>query len=86
MLWLVLGRMRGSPRAKAIFISISAKRRTGLDKTVSAPTLSSRTVEEWIEEFRRLKKLNQQLFVESDKVQSSILKATKGRRMKATQS
>jgi hypothetical protein len=42
-----------------------------LDKTVSAPTLSSRTLEEWVEEFRRLKKLNQQLFAESDKVGSS---------------
>ena len=32
-----------------------------LDKTVSTATLSSRTLEEWLEEFQRLKKLNQQL-------------------------
>jgi hypothetical protein len=64
MLWLGLGRMCGLSKAKAIFISISAKRRTGLDKTVSTPMLSSRTVEEWIEEFRRLKKLSQQLFAD----------------------
>jgi hypothetical protein len=53
-------------------------------KTVSTRTLSSRTVEEWIEEFRRLKKLNQRLFLESDKMRSSSLKAIKGRGMKAT--
>jgi hypothetical protein len=53
-----------------------------LDKTVSTPTLSSRTVEEWIEEFRRLKKLNQQLFAESDKMGNSSVKAAKRGRMK----
>jgi hypothetical protein len=54
-----------------------------LDKTVSTPTLSSRTLEEWIEEFRRLKKLNQQLFVESGELGSSSVKAAKRGRMKA---
>lgn len=32
-----------------------------LDRTVNVPTVGSRTVPEWIEEFRRLKKLNEQL-------------------------
>jgi hypothetical protein len=32
-----------------------------LDKTVSVPTLSSMTLEQWIEEFRRLKKLNREI-------------------------
>jgi hypothetical protein len=46
-----------------------------LDKTVSTPTLSSRTLEEWVEEFQRLKKLNQQLLGETGKAQSSTVKA-----------
>ena len=54
-----------------------------LDKTVSTPTLSSRTVEEWIDEFRRLKKLNLQLFAESDKVGNPDVKVAKRGRMKA---
>jgi hypothetical protein len=32
-----------------------------LDRTVVAPTIGSRTIPEWIEEFRRLKKLNEQI-------------------------
>ena len=32
-----------------------------LDRTVNVPTVSSRTLPEWIEEFRRLKKLNEQI-------------------------
>jgi len=30
-----------------------------LDRTVNVPMVSSRTLTEWIEEFRRLKKLNE---------------------------
>jgi hypothetical protein len=54
-----------------------------LDKTVSTPTLSSRTVEEWIEEFQRLKKMNQQLLGETGQEQSSTTKAATRRRMNA---
>lgn len=32
-----------------------------LDRTVSVPTVSSRTLPGWIEEFHRLKKLNEQI-------------------------
>jgi hypothetical protein len=32
-----------------------------LDKTVSAPTLSSRTVDEWVQEYQKLKSLNEKL-------------------------
>ena len=32
-----------------------------LDRTVAVPTINSRSLEEWIAEFRRLRKLNQQL-------------------------
>ena len=31
-----------------------------LDRTVSVETISSHTVEQWIDEFKRLKKLNEQ--------------------------
>ena len=50
-----------------------------LDKTVSTATLSSRTLEEWLEEFQRLKKLNQQLLGET---QNSTSKAATRRRGK----
>lgn len=32
-----------------------------LDRTVTVPTISSHSLEEWIAEYQRLKKLNQQL-------------------------
>jgi hypothetical protein len=32
-----------------------------LDRTVKVPTLSSLTLEQWIDEFNRLKKLNEEL-------------------------
>jgi hypothetical protein len=32
-----------------------------LDRTVDAKTISSRTVNEWVNEFRRLKELNEQI-------------------------
>jgi len=32
-----------------------------LDKTVRAPTLSSLTLAQWLDEFQRLKKLNQEI-------------------------
>jgi hypothetical protein len=32
-----------------------------LDRTVNVPTVSSRTVPEWVDEFHRLEKLNRQL-------------------------
>ena len=50
-----------------------------LDKTVSTSTLSSRTLEQWLEEFQRLKKLNQQLLGET---QNSTSKAAARRRGK----
>src|SRR5215469_5010817 len=34
-----------------------------LDKTISTPTLSSRTIDEWVQEYRRLKELNRNLLV-----------------------
>jgi hypothetical protein len=36
-----------------------------LDKTVSVPTLSSRTVEEWMQEYHKLKQLNRDLLQRS---------------------
>jgi hypothetical protein len=54
-----------------------------LDKTVSTPTLSSRTLEEWIEEFQRLKNLNQQLLGETEKAPSSTVKTATRRRGKS---
>lgn len=36
-----------------------------LDRTVDAKTVSSRTVEEWIGEFRRLQKLNEQILAKA---------------------
>lgn len=53
-----------------------------LDKTVSTPTLSGRTLEEWIEEFQRLKRLNQQLLGETRKAQSSTVKTAPRQRGK----
>jgi len=50
-----------------------------LDKTVSTSTLSSRTLEQWLEEFQRLKKLNQQLLGET---QNSTSKAAARQRGK----
>jgi len=32
-----------------------------IDRTVLAPTINSRTLEQWIDEYRRLKNLNQQI-------------------------
>ena len=32
-----------------------------LDRTVNVPTVNSRTIPEWIEEFHRLKKVNEQI-------------------------
>ena len=32
-----------------------------LDKTVAVPTIGSLTLEQWIEEFQRLKKVNQEI-------------------------
>ena len=32
-----------------------------LDKTISTPTLSSRTVDEWVQDYHRLKELNRNL-------------------------
>jgi hypothetical protein len=39
----------------------SGEAETWLDKTVSAPTLSSRTVDEWVGEYQKLKSLNEKL-------------------------
>jgi hypothetical protein len=36
-----------------------------LDRTVQAKTISSRTVDEWIDEFRRLKELNEQIMAKA---------------------
>jgi hypothetical protein len=41
-----------------------------LDKTVKVPTLSSLTLEQWVEEFRRLKKLNHEILLAPPKVRN----------------
>jgi hypothetical protein len=51
-----------------------------LDKTVNSETLSTRTLEQWIDEFERLKKLNQQLFGEPDKPPQPATPKTAARR------
>jgi hypothetical protein len=38
-----------------------------LDRTVDANTVSSRTVEEWIDEFRRLQKLNEPIMAKASR-------------------
>jgi len=49
-----------------------------LDRTVPVATVSSRTLPEWIEEFRRLKRLNEQLVGKAAKSPASRRSHTKG--------
>lgn len=50
-----------------------------LDKTVSASTLGSRTLEEWLQEFDRLARVNTELLRKADR-QSSATKGPRKRR------
>ena len=52
---------------------LSLQNREWLEKTVRVPNVRSLTLEEWIGEFRRLKKLNQE-----------IMRSGKGRRRKGS--
>ena len=54
-----------------------------LDKTVSGPTLSSRTVDEWLMEYKRLRDLNRNLLQgRPSAAQSSASKRAHPRRSK----
>jgi hypothetical protein len=51
-----------------------------LDKTVNVPSLSSLTMEQWVQEFERLKKLNHEILHARPKVnQQSIKRLRKGK-------
>ena len=44
------------------FYFTSGETTNWLDRTVKVPTLSSLTLEQWVEEFKKLKSLNHELF------------------------
>jgi hypothetical protein len=47
--------------ANGYFYFTSGETSSWLDRTVNVPTLSSLTLEQWVQEFEKLKKLNHQL-------------------------
>lgn len=50
-----------------------------LDRTVPVPTVGSRTLSEWIEEFHRLQKLNEQIAGEAPAKEAPARKAARKR-------
>ena len=60
-------------RGSSYFYFWTGEAREWLEKTVRVPNVRSLTLEEWIGEFRRLKKLNQE-----------IMRSGKGRRRKGS--
>lgn len=48
-------------RGSGYFYFQSGEAADWLDRTVTAPAVGSRTLRQWIEEFRRLQKLNRQI-------------------------
>ena len=48
-------------KASGYFYFDSGEAASWLDKTVPVPTIGSRTLEQWLEEFDRLRKLNRDL-------------------------
>jgi hypothetical protein len=57
------GKGRGARLMKAsgYFYFDSGEAASWIDKTVNTPTIGSRTVEQWLEEYERLEKLNRGL-------------------------
>ena len=49
-------------KANGYFYFDSGEAASWLDKTVATPTVGSRTLEQWLEEFDRLEKVNRDLF------------------------
>jgi hypothetical protein len=48
-------------KASGYFYFFGGKATGWLDRTVRVPTVNTLTLEQWIEEFKRLKKVNQQI-------------------------
>jgi hypothetical protein len=57
-------------KADGYFYFASGEAAKWIDTTVRVPTLSSLTLEQWIDEFKRLKKLNEEFL--SGKVQATV--------------
>jgi len=56
-----LGHPERLAKAKGYFLFTSGEAEGWIDRTVAVRTVSSLTVKQWIEEFRRLKELNAQI-------------------------
>ena len=57
-----LGRAERLAKASNYFLFESGEADTWLDRTVGVRTISSLTLKQWIEEFKRLKAVNEQIF------------------------
>jgi hypothetical protein len=55
---------------------------TWLDKTVKVPKVSSLTLEQWVAEYRRLKKVNEEILREKVGSETAPRKATNARSRK----
>lgn len=75
-----IGRNARLIKADGYFYFDSGDAAEWLDKTVSAPTLGSRTLEEWLQEFDRLERVNTELLRKADR-QSPEPSASRKRRL-----
>ena len=73
-----LGAQARLMKGDGYFYFDSGEAENWLDKTVSTPTLSSRTVDEWVRDYHRLKELNRNLLEGSARLAHSS--APKGSR------
>jgi hypothetical protein len=70
-------------KADGYFYFWSGEANDWLDRTVNVPRLSSLTLEQWVEEFNRLKKLNQEILRARPKLIQIESRSKRGGRGKA---